>query len=216
MTTKDVYALLRTPKNLQQHMLTVSGLIYEIREHWIGSDINWNDLIIAGLLHDLGNVIKFDLDKFPALLGDELPRIEHWRDEQKRLIEKYGGDDHVATGKMLDELGIKPEIKVTIQAKSFGNIRSTAALKNWLPKILQYCDLRASPDRIMTLDERVGDIKERYDKYASRPDFPGMISAAKSIEKEIAQCIDTGLEQIITSANAAKYKDKLLDYRIKP
>lgn len=86
MTTQGVYQKFGTPKNLQQHMLTVTGLICSVQEHWTGDVINWDDLITAGLLHDLGNVIKFDLDKFPALLGDELPRIDFWRKEQKRLI----------------------------------------------------------------------------------------------------------------------------------
>ncbi len=214
MTTEDAYKLFRTPKNLQQHMLTVTGLICAVQEHWSGDDIDWDGLIRAGLLHDLGNVIKFDLDKFPQLLGDELPRIEFWREEQKRLIAKYGNDDHAATGKMLDELGVDSKIKETIQAKSFGNIRKTASSSNWLPKILQYCDLRTSPHGLMTLDERVSDIEERYDKYAGRSDFPEMIAAAKSIESEIEQSIDTDLEQIITNDSAAKFKNKLLTYQV--
>jgi hypothetical protein len=215
MTTKDVYRQFGTPKNLQQHMLTVTGLICSIQKHWIGEDINWKNLTIAGLLHDLGNVIKFDLDKFPALLGDELPRIDFWREEQKRLVAKYGSDDHVATGEMLNELNIDPEIKEVIQTKSFGNIRNTSKLDDWLPKILQYCDLRTAPNGLMTLDERVEDIKERYDKYAGRPDFPEMIEAAKSIENEIAMSVDVELERIITAANAAKHQEKLLEYQIK-
>jgi len=215
MTIQEVYRQFGTPKNLQQHMLTVTGLICSIQEHWAGEQIHWNHLIIAGLLHDLGNVIKFDLDKFPTLLGDELPKIDYWRDEQKRLIEKYSNDDHVATGKMLDELGIDDEVKEAIQTKSFGNIRQTAKSEDWLPKILQYCDLRTAPSGLMTLDERAGDLKERYDKYANRSDFSEMIEAAKSIENEIAQSVDMKLEAIITGGTE-KYKEKLLVHRVKP
>ncbi len=119
-------------------MLMVTALICSLKDHWIGQVIDWEHLIVAGLLHDLGNVIKFDLDKFPALLGDELPRIDFWHEEQKKLIEKYGDDDHIATGKMLDELGIKPEIKDTIQTKSFGNIIQTA---NLLIGYQKYCSI---------------------------------------------------------------------------
>lgn len=215
MTTKDVYQKFGTPKNLQHHMLTVTGLICSVKEHWVGDEIDWGSLITAGLIHDLGNVIKFDLDKFPLLLGDELPRIDFWREEQKKLIAKYGNDDHEATRKMLDELGINDKIKDTIQTKSFGNIQETAKLDNWLPKILQYCDLRAAPERLMTLDERVSDIQERYNKYAGRADFPEMIEAAKSIEAEIAQSVDTKLDDIITEGNAEDHKDLLFEYSIK-
>ncbi len=67
----------------------------------------------------------------------------------------------------------------------------------------------------MTLDERVGDLKERYSKYARRADFSEMIEAAKSIEKEIAHSVDSSLEEIITITNAYNYKEKLLAYCIK-
>ncbi len=215
MTTQDVYLQFGTPKNLQQHMLTVTALICSVRDHWVGEKIDWDHLVAAGLLHDLGNVIKFDLDRFPALLGDELSRIDFWREEQKKLINKYGNDDHTATGKMLDELGVKPEIKDTILTKSFGNIIQSSKSANWLPKILQYCDLRTAPNGLMTLDERVGDIKERLDKYAGRSDFPEMIEAAKSIETEIAKSVDADLDEIITGDQAGKYKEKLLFHIIK-
>lgn len=128
MTTEEVYKQFGTPTNLQWHMLSVTSLICEVRDHWTGEKIDWNDLITAGLLHDLGNVIKFNLDRFPNLLGDELPRIDFWRQEQARLIEKYGNDDHEATGKMLDELGVEARIKDIIQTKSFSNVRNTAVL----------------------------------------------------------------------------------------
>lgn len=215
MTTDEMYKQFGTPKNLQVHMLTVTSLICDVKQHWIGEDINWDDLIIAGLLHDLGNVIKFDLDKFPNLLGDELPRIEFWREEQKKLIAKYGSDDHEATGKMLDELGVSERIKEVIQTKSFGNIRNTASSNDWLPKILQYCDLRVSPYGLMTLDERVRDIEERYEKYAGRPDFPEMIAAAKSIEDQIQKSVNAPLDQILTETTLARHEAELREYTIK-
>ena len=181
----------------------------------MGDEIDWNDLITAGLLHDLGNVIKFDLDKFPELLGDELPRIDFWRAEQDKLIEKYGNDDHSATGKMLDELNVDPRIEHTIQTKSFGNIRDTAASNDWLSKILQYCDLRVAPNGVVDLDERFRDIEKRYDKYASRQDFSEMVAAAKHIENQVAQSINIKLEAIMNDESAAKHKDKLLAHTIR-
>jgi hypothetical protein len=215
MTTQDVYKQFGTPSNLQNHMLSVTSLICEVRDHWTDEEIDWNSLIIAGLLHDLGNVIKFDLDKFPELLGAELPRIEFWREEQQRLIAKYGNDDHEATGKMLDELGVNDRIKDVIQTKSFGNIRTTAASTDWLPKILQYCDLRVSPYGLMGLGERMQEIKERYGKYASRPDFAEMVEAAKALEDEISNAVSDKIETILTSSSLEKHHVSLRNYTIK-
>ncbi len=67
----------------------------------------------------------------------------------------------------------------------------------------------------MTLDERMVDIKERYDKYTGRPDLPEMIEAAKSIETEIVKSVDASLDEIITSDQANKYKEKLAAHMIK-
>ena len=46
------------------------------------------------LLHDLGNIVKFDLEKYPDFLGKEKPRLEYWKKVQKEVREKYGSDDH--------------------------------------------------------------------------------------------------------------------------
>lgn len=210
MTTEDVYKQFGTPTNLQHHMLSVTSLICEIRDHWIGESVDWNDLITAGLLHDLGNVIKFDLDKYPDLLGDELPRIDFWRQEQVELIKKYGNDDHEATEKMLDELGVETRVRDIIQTKSFGKIRNTATLNDWLPKILQYCDLRVSPYGLMGLDDRMEEIKERYEKYASRPDFDEMVLAAKSIEAEISTAMSDDVTSMLKESSLEKHHASLL------
>ena len=115
-------------------------MVCALRDYWTGQAIDWEAATKAALLHDIGNVIKFDLDSFPELLGDELPRIEYWRGEQKRLIEKYGSDDHAATDKMLSELKVSEPIREAIQTKSFGNAKETAASNNWLVKILFYSE----------------------------------------------------------------------------
>ena len=103
MKASDVYTHFGTPSGLQNHMLWVASLVCTLRDHWSGEDIDWNAAITAALLHDIGNVIKFDLDAYPQLLGDDLPRLEFWRSEQQRLIKRYGPDDHDATDQMLDE-----------------------------------------------------------------------------------------------------------------
>lgn len=214
MTAQDVYHRFGTPINLQQHMLAVTSLICSLRDHWSGDTVNWDHAITAGLLHDLGNVIKFNFDEHAGHLGDEINNIEYWKNEQKRLMSLYGADEYIATGMMLDEIGVWDEVKNTIQEKSFGNIIHTANSSSWLVKILQYCDLRVNPDGLVGLDERLEYARRRYTKYSNRSDFPDMIDAAKHIEKQISQSTDASLDTIISPDSILKYENELLEYRI--
>lgn len=215
MDAEEVYKHFGTPKGLQDHMLWVAGLVCTLRDHWSGETVDWDSAIKAALLHDIGNVIKFDLDKFPQLLGNELPRIDFWRAEQKRLIAKYGGDDHEATDRMLDELSVRRPIREATQSKSFGNSKPTAASTNWLVKILFYCDLRVLPDGVGTLSERVAEFRDRLKKYSERPDFPELIAACHDLEGQIQSSVDTNLDGIMTQPNADRLRQQMLAYNIK-
>ncbi len=214
MNTQDVYKRFGTPLNLQDHMLTVAGLVCALKEHWNGEQIDWDGAVRAALLHDIGNVIEFDLDKFPELLGPELPRLEYWLSEQKRLIAEYGADEHVATDKMLDQLQVAAPIREAIQVKSFGNSKAVAASNKWLVKILLYCDMRVMPDHISTLDERMAYLKTRYKKYRDRPDFPELVAACKAVEQAIQASLDASVDDVVTGENAAKHREMLLRFSI--
>ena len=108
MKLGEVYKKFGSPPNLQEHMLRVCGVTSYICEHWIGKEeFDWEKVRKISLLHDVGNIVKFDFDKYPQFLGDELKNIEYWRGTQKKIIEKYGNDDHDATKNMLLEIGVE-------------------------------------------------------------------------------------------------------------
>ena len=214
MNLEEVYNYLGTPSGLREHMLTVAGLALLIKECWNGEVIDWTAVITAALIHDVGNVIKFDLVNCPELLGSELPRLEYWRIEQKRLIEKYGSDDHDATDKMLQELNVSESVRAMIRAKSFGNAKETASSGDWLVKILLYCDLRVLPGGVGTLDERVDEIKGRLVKYSRRPDFLDLVAACKFIEQQIQMSMTESLHTVITNVKASIHSEELLYFKI--
>lgn len=72
-------------------------------------------------MHDLGNIIKFDMDKYPELMGVERKRIEYWKKVQTEIVEKYETVDYKETEKMLKELGTEKDIVKLILVKSFGD-----------------------------------------------------------------------------------------------
>lgn len=71
MTIKEIYKMFRVPPNLQEHMIRVAKVARFIFDHWVGPKLDWQKLEKICLLHDLGNVVKFDLDRYPEFLGRE-------------------------------------------------------------------------------------------------------------------------------------------------
>jgi len=169
-----------------------------MRDYWKDKSviINWNIVIKSALLHDLGNIVKFDLEKHPEIFKAEGENIEHWKKMQKEMIDKYGVDDHAATRKMLAELRVDDRIVKIILSKTFGNSKEIAAGNNWHAKILLYADLLVAPSGIVTLNSRLEELIKRSIRYSSRPDYPELIEAARDIEKQIQEKVAVPLSEI--------------------
>jgi 5'-deoxynucleotidase YfbR-like HD superfamily hydrolase len=60
MTIQDVYIKCAIPENLQLHMLRAAAVGHIIIRHWYKNEIEGERVLLALLLHDLGNVLKFD------------------------------------------------------------------------------------------------------------------------------------------------------------
>lgn len=196
MNIKSVYGKFGVTPNLEKHMLTVAQVILFIKEHWRGPEIDWEALKKSALLHDVGNIVKFDLEKYPHLLGDKKYKIGYWKQIQKETIEKYGRDDNEATKKMLYEVGINKKIIEIVFNKAFGNVVQIAASQDWYVKILLYADLRVLPDGVATMEERFEDIRERMPKYTNRIDFEDLLEAAKEIENQIQEKLNIPVSEI--------------------
>ena len=58
MHISAIYSKYLVTPNLAEHMLRVTKLIKVIQEHWIGEKLDWEELILTGLFHDIGNIVK--------------------------------------------------------------------------------------------------------------------------------------------------------------
>lgn len=196
MTVSEVYQKFGIPPNLQEHMLRVWAVVDFLERHWTGEKVDWKATKLAALLHDLGNIVKFDFDKHPEFLGDEVKNIDFWRQAKNAVIAKYGEDDHEATREMLQEIGLGSDLIETILSKSFGRSVATAESDNWPLKILYYADLLVLPSGVGTLEDRMADVRQRMPKYTERPDFEDLVNACRQIEAQIQANLTVPVSEI--------------------
>ena len=182
MIISEIYKTLGIPPNLQQHMLRVTSVALFIVKNWKGPELNPETLKTMLLLHDVGNIVRFDFEKHPEFLGDEVKRIDFWKKRQKENIVKYGTDDHEATVSMLNELGISEETKERIYQMGYWNVKEVKNSTDWYLKIALYADLRVGPFGILTLQERIDDIHTRIEKYKTKPELMGF---SQELENQI-------------------------------
>ena len=90
MKIADIYNKFSITPNLAEHMMTVTGIAMYIGKYWRGPKIDWEKVKKTALLHDLGNIVRFDFDKYPQFLGSEQSRIDYWKKIQAETINKYG------------------------------------------------------------------------------------------------------------------------------
>ena len=193
MTISEIYRALKNPPNLQQHMLRVAKVSLFILNHWQGKPIHKELLIKAALLHDVGNIVKFNIKKYPHFLGEEQNRAQYWIAVQEEMIKKYGTDDHLTTKSMLNELGVADKIVNTIYSMSYWNAPAIKDSDDWVLKILLYSDLRVSPNGIISIRERLDDLYSRLEKYKNRIDLS---NAGTEIEKQIQQNLNANIIDI--------------------
>lgn len=196
MKLKEIYKNLGITPNLGNHMMDVAAVAGFIKDHWIGDSLDWDKLLKAVLVHDVGNIVRFDFEKHASFLGDEQKNVDYWKEVQKKVVGKYGTDDHAATEKMLREIGFSPEFVQIVADMSLEDAVGIAEGDNWYSKILLYSDMRVMPRGISTLMERLEDIRERLPKYSTRPDFEQLIKSCFDIEKQVGSKMNATLEKI--------------------
>lgn len=206
MKIGEIYKKYNIPPNLQEHMLRVYGIVLFIENCWIGEKVDWNNVKTIALLHDMGNLIKFKLDKTPELLGPEQENIEYWIRSQREMIEKYGVDEEEATSKILREIGIDEKLIKMISDKAFGNSVEISKSNDWHLKILYYADLRTLPMGVGSLESRLTDVRNRMPKYTNRPDFEELVNSCREIETQIQKNLKIDVNEI---------KDDAIEFKMK-
>ncbi len=165
MTIKQLYAKYHIMPQLETHMLRVAGVGKIIAENWKdGCDVKLvTDLC---LLHDMGNIVKFDLrDGIDISKFGRIENLKHWQEVQRGYWDKYGKDAHDATIGILHDAGLakfesyinEEELLYFAEAKDAELDKSSVAAI-----ILMYADCRVIPNGVVSYRERIDDLKNRY------------------------------------------------------
>ncbi len=145
--------------SLQNHMFRVAVVAKTISDSTQKS-VNSPDILTACLLHDMGNIIKFNLDLFPDFLEPE--GREYWQKVKNDFVEKYGNDEHEATLQIVSELGQNERISELVDAFSFRQAKANYESGDVGRMICTYSDMRVEPHGVVSLEDRLRDGTKRF------------------------------------------------------
>jgi len=177
MNISDIYKKYQIMPQLQEHQFRVAavamlisgdinrGITPDIQQSRTDAEVNIDDVVKACLLHDMGNIIKFDLVVTDRLHPNRFSKddLAYWQKVKNDYIAKYGNDEHHASIEISREIGVNERIIGLIDCIGFQNGKSNAESSDFGKKICAYSDMRVGPKGIISLEERFTDLRKRYD-----------------------------------------------------
>lgn len=215
MKITEIYSQYKIMPSLQLHMLRVSSVASIISDH-MEMSVQKEDVLTACLLHDMGNILKFNLDLFPDFLQPE--GKDYWQKVKDSFESKYGADEHEATIQIAKEIGVEVRIVDLIDAFRFSEADENASSNDIERMICTYSDMRVEPRKVVSLDERLTDGKKRFklNKKHIVEDadfFNAMAQSLKKMEKAIFNATDITPEDI-TEEKVNLHIEKLRAFNI--
>lgn len=197
MNIQSIYDKYKIMPTLQLHQLRVAG-VAQILCDSIPDFQDKNDVVVTCLLHDMGNIIKSDLNYFPEFLEPE--GLEYWQEVKSKFIEKYSNNEHVATKMIIKEILDSEEIIRNVDQIGFSKSLETEKDASLSRKICVYSDMRVGPHGVLSIEERMADGRKRYegrkDKAMGSDFFETQAKALKEIEKQIFEKLSIRPEDI--------------------
>jgi predicted HD phosphohydrolase len=161
---------------LAQHMLQVGAVAKIVTDQINEPDFPATQIISACLLHDMGNIMKFDLDNVPV--GLDIPDIDHWKSVQADIRNQYGLDEHQVTHHIASEIGVSSTTLSAIENCGTSKAASVLADQNIPAMFVTYCDYHVAPASIVSPAQRLADI---LDRYAGTPKHAGYQADSQNV-----------------------------------
>jgi len=218
MKITEVYQKYKNTPQMMEHQLTVAavaGLVCDNWERGMTRNLTRNDaeakfgidrenIVVACLLHDIGNIVKFNFDRtkdiFPELLAKPEDR-EYWENVKKEFTEKYGKSSHEATVKIIKEIGVSDRVFELVDSVGFNQGVNNAWTGDFGKKICAYSDMRVKPSGVSSLEERMADLRVRYHNHPEgETDRDKFEQALRKIEQQIFEHCSIKPEDITEQA----------------
>lgn len=182
----QIYLKYKIMPTLQQHQLRVAGVAKQICDA-IVEPLDKEGVVDVCLVHDMGNIIKFDLTYFPDFVQPE--GLEYWQGVKDEYIAKYGPEEHVATEMICKEIGLSDAQTEYLHAVGFSRTKKALVSDSLEQKICCYADMRVGPHGVLSVEERLADGRKRYegrkDKAVGSDMFEQYASALRELEIQI-------------------------------
>ncbi len=159
MTIKEIYQHYPVHRGLQEHMIRVAAVAKLICDNST-QPVDTENIVTACLLHDMGNLLKVKFDLFPELFMPE--GVEYWQGQQALLVQRYGNNVHRATMAIVSELQLPAKTLKTLEAIGDEPTKGVSQSDNLEHKIATYSDMRVGLNNVVSLVERMSDLKDRY------------------------------------------------------
>lgn len=205
----NIYQLYNVPTNLAEHMLLVAALGHHISQNWLQPTIDEELLIDTLLLHDIGNLVKFNLnsdasqrmiDQTKYLLNQSQYPLDYWQKKQQTMIDKYSGNADHANIAIVKELTDNPNISNLLENHSFESLEEYLRTDNWEKKLVFYCDLRFTPTGLSSIEERIEDLRRRYQerdsKWLNAYNYQTWLENSLKLEQQLDQHTAVDLRQV--------------------
>lgn len=155
----EIYDEYKILNNLREHQMRVAGICMMICDS-IDFPVDREDILKACVIHDMGNIIKADLNYYPQFLEPE--GYEYWKKVQDDFKGKYGDNEHEATLKIIKEIGVTDKIFDIISFIGYPYVEIVVGSDDFNKKIVAYADFRVALHGIMSIDGRAEEGRKRY------------------------------------------------------
>ncbi len=209
-----IYARYKIMPNLQLHQLRVAAVAKQICDNST-QPVDTDSVIKACLLHDMGNLIKFELGLFPQFLEPE--GLGYWQKIKDDFVKKYGKQEHHASIKIAKEIGVSPKVIENIDGVGFQKIQGSYFGGSLEQKICNYSDMRVAPTGVVSIHERMEDGAKRYnhrkDYKVVGPERDEIFNTLIELEKQLFA--DSKIKPSdITAVSTEPIIDQLRSYEI--
>lgn len=215
MNILEIYEKYQIMPQLQEHQLRVAGVALFILNSF-DPEIDSENVIKACLLHDMGNILKFDLKNSHLLLKKEID-VEYWQKVKDEYFKKYGSDEHQASLEIAKEIGASQRVLELIDCIRFNRVEDNVSTKDFGKKICEYSDDRVGLFGVVSLEQRFVDLRVRYGhrhtEWGAEEARKFFENSVREIEKQIFTRCNIKPSDIMETL-ILEIREKLRDFKI--